>query len=75
MPFQVDVVSPEAVVWTGEADFLVARTTEGEIGILTDHEPVMAALSTRSGDHRVGATAPRSGSAGSSRCCATRSHC
>ena len=46
MPFQVDVVSPEAVVWTGEADFLVARTTEGEIGILTDHEPVMAALAT-----------------------------
>jgi F-type H+-transporting ATPase subunit epsilon len=46
MPFQVDVVSPEAVVWSGEADFLVARTTEGEIGILTDHEPVMAALAT-----------------------------
>jgi F-type H+-transporting ATPase subunit epsilon len=46
MPFQVDVVSPEAVIWTGEADFLVARTTEGEIGILTDHEPVMAALAT-----------------------------
>ncbi|MGH8874190.1 MAG: F0F1 ATP synthase subunit epsilon [Acidimicrobiia bacterium] len=44
--FHVDVVSPEAVVWSGEADFLVARTVEGEIGILTGHEPLMAALAT-----------------------------
>lgn len=44
--FQVDVVSPEAIVWSGEADFVVARTTEGEIGILADHEPLMAALTT-----------------------------
>ena len=45
-PFQVDVVSPEAIVWSGEATFIVARTTEGEIGIMADHEPVMAALAT-----------------------------
>ena len=45
-PFHVDVVSPEAVVWSGEAEFVVARTTEGEIGILADHEPTMAALAT-----------------------------
>ena len=44
--FHVDVVSPEATVWAGEAEFLVARTTEGEIGVLADHEPVMAALTT-----------------------------
>lgn len=44
--FNVDVVSPEATVWSGEATFLVARTTEGEIGIMADHEPVMAALAT-----------------------------
>jgi F-type H+-transporting ATPase subunit epsilon len=44
--FQVDVVSPEATVWSGQAEFLVARTTEGEIGILADHEPLMAALTT-----------------------------
>ena len=44
--FQVDVVSPEATVWSGEAEFVVARTTEGEIGILADHEPLMAALTT-----------------------------
>ena len=44
--FNVDVVSPEATVWSGEATFVVARTTEGEIGIMADHEPVMAALAT-----------------------------
>lgn len=44
--FRVDVVSPEATVWSGDAEFVVARTTEGEIGILADHEPLMAALTT-----------------------------
>ena len=44
-PFNVDVVSPEGTLWSGDAKFLVARTTEGEIGILAGHEPLMAALS------------------------------
>lgn len=44
--FQVDVVSPEQTVWSGEATFVIARTPDGEIGILADHEPVMAALET-----------------------------
>ena len=44
--FQVDVVSPEETVWSGEATFVIARTPEGEMGILADHEPVMAALQT-----------------------------
>jgi F-type H+-transporting ATPase subunit epsilon len=47
-PFRLDVVSPEQVVWSGEAIMLVTRTTEGEIGILADHEPTMAALATGS---------------------------
>ncbi len=42
--FQVDIVSPDGPAWSGEAEFVVARTPEGEIGILADHEPVMAAL-------------------------------
>lgn len=45
-PFRVDVVSPEATVWSGEATFVVARTPEGEIGILADHEPLLASLVT-----------------------------
>lgn len=46
--FKLDVVSPEQIVWSGEAELLVTRTTEGEIGILADHEPTMAALATGS---------------------------
>ncbi len=42
--FQVDIVSPEGLAWSGTAEFVVARTPEGEIGIMADHEPVMAAL-------------------------------
>ncbi len=44
--FQVDVVSPEATIWSGLATFLVARTPDGEIGILADHESLMGALTT-----------------------------
>jgi F-type H+-transporting ATPase subunit epsilon len=44
--FRVDVVSPEATVWSGEATFALARTPEGEIGILADHEPLLASLVT-----------------------------
>jgi F-type H+-transporting ATPase subunit epsilon len=44
--FQVDVVSPEATVWSGTASFVVARTPEGELGIMAFHEPMMGALAT-----------------------------
>jgi F-type H+-transporting ATPase subunit epsilon len=44
--FQVDVVSPEATIWSGEAAILIARTPEGELGIMANHEPLMGALST-----------------------------
>ncbi len=44
--FQVDVVSPEETVWSGQAVIVVARTPEGELGIMADHEPMMGALAT-----------------------------
>lgn len=44
--FQVDVVSPEATVWSGQATIVIARTPEGELGIMADHEPLMGALAT-----------------------------
>jgi len=44
--FNVDVISPEGLVWSGGATMLIARTTEGEIGILAGHEPLIAELST-----------------------------
>ena len=45
-PMRVDVVSPEAVLWSGEAGFVIARTVDGELGILARHEPLMVALAT-----------------------------
>jgi len=41
---QVTVVSATAEVWSGEAEMVVARTTEGEIGILAGHEPTLGVL-------------------------------
>ena len=41
---EVHVVTPEQEVWTGEADFLVATAIDGEIGILPEHAPLLAAL-------------------------------
>lgn len=47
----VSVVSADREVWTGEATQIVARTTEGEIGILAGHEPILAILAA--GEVRV----------------------
>ncbi len=44
MSLKVQVVSAEREVWTGEATMVVARTEEGEIGILTGHVPTLAVL-------------------------------
>jgi F-type H+-transporting ATPase subunit epsilon len=54
MALNVAVVSAERELWTGEATQVIARTTEGEIGILTGHEPVLAILAP--GESRVTAT-------------------
>lgn len=40
----VSVVSADQQVWSGEASMVVARTVEGEIGILPGHEPMLAIL-------------------------------
>ncbi|MEV8255054.1 F0F1 ATP synthase subunit epsilon [Rhodoglobus sp. NPDC076762] len=40
----VSVVSADQELWSGEATQLIARTTEGEIGILPGHEPLLAIL-------------------------------
>ncbi len=41
----VSVVSADQEIWTGTASMVVAKTTEGEIGILPGHEPLLAILS------------------------------
>jgi F-type H+-transporting ATPase subunit epsilon len=43
---QVSLVSADAEVWSGTAKQVVARTTEGEIGILGGHEPLLAILAS-----------------------------
>ena len=40
----VSIVSPEQRVWQGEADMVIARSPEGEFGILHGHIPFLAAL-------------------------------
>jgi len=40
----VSVVSADHEVWSGEATMVIARTVEGEIGILSGHEPMLAIL-------------------------------
>ena len=48
---KVSVVSADHEVWSGKAKQIIARTTEGEIGILPGHEPLLAILA--SGEVRV----------------------
>ena len=44
----VDVVAVAQKVWSGDADMLVARTTEGELGILAGHAPLLGQLAEAS---------------------------
>ena len=47
----VSVVAADHEVWSGEASMVVARTVEGQIGILAGHEPLLAMLAA--GEVRV----------------------
>lgn len=40
----VEVVAVERRLWSGTATFVVAQTTEGEIGVMPGHEPVLGQL-------------------------------
>ena len=44
MTLQVELVSAESKVWSGEASRVILRTTEGDMGVLTGHEPTLAVL-------------------------------
>ncbi len=43
-PLHVEVVSADRAVWSGAATSVTARTSEGDIGILPGHSPVLAVL-------------------------------
>nr|WP_204263461.1 F0F1 ATP synthase subunit epsilon [Geodermatophilus normandii] len=41
---QVELVAVERTIWSGEASMVIARTTEGEIGVLPSHAPLLGEL-------------------------------
>jgi F-type H+-transporting ATPase subunit epsilon len=44
MTLRVALVEPEGEVWSGEAEMVIARTLDGEIGLLTGHAPIIGIL-------------------------------
>jgi F-type H+-transporting ATPase subunit epsilon len=41
---EVHVVSPEREVWSGEAGMVIAKGTDGDVGILPGHAPMLVSL-------------------------------
>lgn len=47
MTLQIQLVSPERILWSGDAEMVTARTVEGgDITFLTGHAPFVGALET-----------------------------
>jgi len=44
VPVDVHLVTPEREVWAGEAEMVIARGVEGEVGILGGHAPLLIQL-------------------------------
>ena len=44
MTLHVEVVVADRELWAGEANMVIAKTLEGDIGILTGHPPVLGIL-------------------------------
>lgn len=40
----VELVSVERLIWSGEAAMVIARTTEGDLGVLPGHTPLLGQL-------------------------------
>jgi F-type H+-transporting ATPase subunit epsilon len=40
----VELVAADRLVWSGEANMVIARTTEGDVGILPNHAPLLSLL-------------------------------
>ena len=50
----VELVAADQAVWSGAAKMVVAKTVEGQIGLLPGHEPMLAILAAG----EVGITLP-----------------
>ena len=44
MTLQVELAVPEGELWTGPAALVIAKTLDGDIGVLTGHSPVLGIL-------------------------------
>ncbi|HYD55090.1 MAG TPA: F0F1 ATP synthase subunit epsilon [Gemmatimonadaceae bacterium] len=53
----VSVISPEAVLYEGTTDAVVAPAFDGQVGILTDHAPMLTLLGA--GELRLGTDGTR----------------
>jgi F-type H+-transporting ATPase subunit epsilon len=41
---RVELVVPEGEIWSGRAEMVIAKTLDGDIGVLTGHTPVLGIL-------------------------------
>jgi F-type H+-transporting ATPase subunit epsilon len=41
---QVELVAADRLVWSGEAKMVIARTTEGDVGVLPHHAPMLSLM-------------------------------
>ncbi len=46
MALQVKLVAADRSVWSGEATIVIARTLDGDIGVLPGHAPVLGELAS-----------------------------
>ena len=44
MTLRVELVVPEGEIWAGSAQMVIAKTLDGDIGVLTGHTPVLGIL-------------------------------
>lgn len=44
--FKLEIVGPSGKVYSKDVEFVLVRTTEGDMGILPNHSPFIAGLST-----------------------------
>ena len=51
MPLRLEVITPEGVVYTDDVDMVIAPATDGYVGILPHHAPLLTTLGP--GEFRV----------------------
>ena len=61
MSLRVELVVPDGEIWSGHARMVIAKTLDGDIGILTSHPAVLGILAEGS---VVGSCDPEQGPAG-----------